>query len=168
MLILSEGQIKEYTKSLRNHIEYVQESCWIVNSTSIVMGKITIEQIMNHDLSKFSKDEFVGYAANFITDSRQDQGDVEQLFNKSWLHHIHNNPHHWQHWIIPNGKVLEMPEEYAAEMVADWMGASKAYTGTWNMDTWLKENWNKIVLHDRTRKYVKLILDDLGYNETLR
>lgn len=49
---------------------------------------------------------------------------VDYDFNIAWLHHIHNNPHHWNHWIIQNDtdgvEVIRMPEKYAKEMVADW------------------------------------------------
>lgn len=164
MIVLSSDQIIKYLEIVDMHRKYVYEGCEIVNSTSIGLGIITLEQMLNHDLSKYSREEFVGYAAKFIPNEMQNKGDVEQLFNKSWLHHIHNNPHHWQHWIIPNGEILEMPKQYAAEMVGDWLGASRSYTGSWNMSEWLDKNLNKVILHDRTKEYVSIILQDLGYS----
>ncbi len=54
-----------------------------------------------------------------------------EAYDRAWLHHLHNNPHHWQYWVMPpefnpdgdhdNG-CLKMPEEYVLEMIADWMG----------------------------------------------
>lgn len=51
----------------------------------------------------------------------------KRAFDAAWLHHIHANPHHWQHWILheDSGKVivLVMPLAAINEMVADWIGA---------------------------------------------
>lgn len=48
-------------------------------------------------------------------------------FNAAWLHHIHANPHHWQHWILrqDNGTEITLVQPVAVlnEMVADWIGA---------------------------------------------
>lgn len=51
---------------------------------------------------------------------------------------------------------LEMPRKYAREMVADWMGASRGYTGSWDMEKWLDKNWPRISenLHPHTRVFV--------------
>lgn len=61
---------------------------------------------------------------------------------------------------IENG-VMEMPQHYALEMIADWMGASKTYTGSWDMSDWLAENMNKIRVHSKTAKYLREVLSGL-------
>lgn len=61
--------------------------------------------------------------AKFIVAERQ------RDFNAAWLHHIHKNPHHWQHWILrqDDGReiVLIPPNADVNEMVADWLGAGR-------------------------------------------
>jgi len=56
-----------------------------------------------------------------------------------------------------------MPEMFALEMVADWMGSSWAYTGSWDMSAWLTKNIPRIRLHPGTATFVGDVLDGLGY-----
>lgn len=112
-----------YIESLNEHITYVREAG----------QKIGVHQVQldTHDRSKWSEAEFPGYARHFKG------GGAPDLFASAWLHHIHHNPHHWQHWIFSDGYapknsqvengVVAMPNVYALEMIADWMGASRAY-----------------------------------------
>jgi hypothetical protein len=152
--------LEKYADSLQRHIEAVE-----------IAGKklgVREYQLAHHDDSKYSMQEFPFYARQFHGDAGDPDG-----FARAWLHHIHNNPHHWQHWMFPDwftpkgssveAGTMEMPEEFALEMVADWMGASYVYTGDWDMTEWLRRNVPKITLHTKTRDYVVGILGDLGY-----
>lgn len=148
-----------YKESLREHIIYVKEA-----------GKkigVPDEQLDFHDKSKWREPEFSGYALHFKGGGAPDE------FATAWIHHIHHNPHHWQSWIFPDGYtpegssvengIVKMPEKYALEMIADWMGASRAYTGDWDMKDWLWNNIPKISVHSKTAKYLRETLDYLGY-----
>lgn len=153
-----------FAVSLDRHIMYVQEAARML--------QVPKEQIKTHDQSKWSEDEFPGYAYYFHGHFRGGSAHVDE-FAKAWLHHIHYNPHHWQHWIFPDGYspdgssvengIVEMPKNFVLEMVADWMGASKTYTGIWDMKDWLQMNIPKIKVHSETAKYLREVLDDLGY-----
>lgn len=155
---LKEDVARNYYNSLIAHIENVREA-------GRKLG-VSNEQLMAHDLSKFGGQEFPAYANRFFGEPDEDR------FMFAWLHHLHNNPHHWDHWVFPRPKtqgiqfhgVLPMPDRFALEMVADWMGAGKSYQGSWDMTGWLKENLPNIMLHPITADYVKGVLLDLGYN----
>jgi len=114
-----------------------------------------------HDISKFAPVEFINYSRWF--------GGVKDRLGwaKAWRHHAHHNRHHPEHWILswrgdPDfyndiGEslaqfvtVLPMPELYVREMVADWMAASKTFTGSFDIAVWLNENGPKMNLHDDT------------------
>lgn len=56
---------------------------------------------------------------------------------------------------------LEMPEVYAREMVADWIGAGMAIAGNPNPSQWYESNKNKIILHERTRAFVEGLIKSL-------
>lgn len=152
-----------YAESLRQHIAYVQEAG----------RKLGIEeqQLAVHDASKWTAAEFPGYAQHF------QGGGAPNEFSRAWLHHIHHNPHHWQHWIFPDGftpkesdvenGAVQMPARFALEMIADWMGASRAYTGSWDMIDWLWKNIPKIRLHSNTAEYVRVVLDHEGYADVV-
>ena len=157
---------EEYTKRLLLHIDSVREYGRKLD--------LPESQLQKHDLSKWSDIEFEPYAKHFVGNgSAVDANNVAPDMAAAWLHHIHHNPHHWQHWIFPDGYnppgsdledgVMEMPEKYALEMVADWHGASFAYTDSWNIADWLYENMLKITVHSTTALFLRGVLSDCGY-----
>jgi hypothetical protein len=87
-----------------------------------------------HDLSKFSPVEFKQAKYYRGNGSPIDAEKKELGYSESWLHHFHNNKHHWEYWYdVTTGKLAPIPEKYLKEMVCDIIGASKAYNG---------KNWN--------------------------
>jgi len=162
-------QQSAYMESLDLHIRSVQEAG----------AKIGVEplQLAVHDQSKFTDIEFVPYAEYFYnkdgTRAIIKNKNRTDSYTRAWLHHLHNNMHHWQYWIFPDNwepdgadiikGVMRMPDNYALEMIADWMGASKAYTDSWDMTKWLKEHIPHIVVHPKTSKYLKSELSKIGY-----
>jgi hypothetical protein len=58
-----------------------------------------------------------------------------------------------------------MPEIYVREMVADWWGASRAYTGSWDMSDWLTKNLPRIEkkLHPYSIDHLADVLAKIGY-----
>ena len=91
--------------------------------------------------------------------------DALNAFDRAWLHHQHQNPHHWQHWVLrlDDGEAypLEMPEAFVREMVADWAGAGRAITGKWEVGSWYQRNAKTIELHPATRRLVLRLLEGL-------
>lgn len=152
--------LQKFLDSLILHVSYVQEA-------GKTLG-VSQKQLNRHDSSKWSKAEFGAYAKHFHG------GGAPNLFVRAWNHHLHKNPHHHEYWRFSNGfslrnsdvenGVLPMPNRFALEMIADWQGASKAYTGDWDMTDWLTKNAPKIELHSTTAKFVNLQLARLGYN----
>lgn len=163
--------VAAYKTKLTEHISYV----WQAGER---LG-VPKDQLLMHDQSKWSTAEFEPYARFH----QGDKGDPEG-YTRAWLHHLHSNPHHWQYWMFPafktsgatekdgvclkNGAVA-MPQEFCLEMVSDWIGASLAYTGTWDMTEWLEKNLPKIVpnLHPKTLGTLTTILKDEGYGKII-
>jgi hypothetical protein len=151
--------ITKYFESLRNHIAYTQEA-------GRQLG-VPEQQLLVHDASKLDPIEWCAYASQF-----QGSG-ASRKFARAWLHHIQHNPHHWQHWMFPDGYtikdsdvvngILPMPNDYMLEMVADWMGSSMTYTGTWDMTDWLEKHLPRIRLHPNTWGDLREVLRNLGY-----
>lgn len=158
------AHVAAYMESLMTHIRHVQTA-----GLQIGLG---IEDVALHDASKWLDEEFLAAAEHWHGGAPN-----PDRYARAWLHHIHYNPHHWQHWIfsdgfVPRGSsvengVMEMPPRYALEMIADWMGSSMAYTGSWNMDKWLYENMPRIRLHSKTAAYVRGQLDMQGYADVV-
>lgn len=139
--------------------EYVFDSDFIADW---IVGTVA-RNIRNHDESKYSTEEYRAYDDWFYSEKR-DRKVFEENFNKSWLHHIHNNPHHWQHWVLINddaelGTVaLEMPMEYVIEMICDWWSFSWNTGNLYEIFNWYEKNKEHIILHDNTRLEVERIL----------
>lgn len=164
-------EIKDFFESLHLHKKYVMEA-------GLIIGGIPEWRLFNHDASKFTAEEYPYYAQQFHGDKGDPPG-----FAKAWLHHIHHNDHHWNHWLFADGYrppgsdigangTLPMPKICIREMVADWMGASYAYTGSWDMSEWLDDNLNltdlaasKIIIHPETANPLFDILHRIGYRE---
>lgn len=155
---------RKFIETLEDHIKYVREVGKLIG--------VVDTQLAIHDDSKWSEAEFLGYALHFQGGGAPDE------FSKSWLHHIHCNPHHWQHWLFSDGYTpkksevengaVEMPEHFALEMIADWMGAEMAYQGRWDMTDWLMKNIPRIKVHSKTAEYLSNILCQLGYENVIK
>ena len=149
---------------------------WYVLQAGLETG-VPFWRLLFHDWTKFLPVEFVNYAQ--WTAGKRDK----QRWIKAWGHHQKRNPHHPEYWLLSwRGDphyyddvghyvadfvtVLPMPETYVREMVADWLGASRAYTGSWNMSQWLGANGHKMLLHPETESLVWEILYEIGYFQT--
>lgn len=117
-----------------------------------------------HDRSKYGKEEYDAYDAYFNGGNRSYQ--VVRDFDYAWLHHIHQNPHHWQYWVLLEDdggkpKALEMPVTLVLEMIADWWTFSWKTGNLEEIFDWYDTHKNHMILHEKTRKLVEDILYEL-------
>ncbi len=148
---------------MRAHLRYasyVARHKWFVFYAGLKVGA-PLRRLLIHDWSKLTPAEWGPYVRSFYGKEGRTPA-VRAAFDKAWLHHIHHNPHHWQHWILREDdgptKALPMPPKLVREMVADWMGAGRAITGRWEVTDWYAKNTSKIVLHSATRDEVEALL----------
>lgn len=112
-----------------------------------------------HDKSKYDPEEYAAYDAYFYGNNLSYQ--VVQDFKIAWLRHIHQNPHHWQHWILINDDpgegevILDMPYNYIVEMICDWWAFSWAKGNLYEIFSWYDEHKEYMKLSNKTRKFVK-------------
>lgn len=127
-------------------------------------------QLVIHDLSKFGRHEWPAYVERFGSGraGRMDKSEDTQAFRDAWEHHWTHNKHHWEfacvwedgHFGTRAIAAIEMPEHYAREMVADWNGASRVYSGKADCSEWYAAHRDKIVLHPATREFVEGLMND--------
>lgn len=133
--------------------------------------KAPLWRLLVHDLSKFGPAELPHYGRQFFGDKSDPVG-----FEQAWNHHQKCNKHHWEYWIPhtkhgrggwEDHKPLPMPEHYVREMIADWMGATRAYSGFLPTSCgdwpWLLENLPKMKLHPATLTEVILVFEEIGF-----
>lgn len=154
-----------YDKYLQQHIKAVQQA-FDKLCEYFPEYKNFKAQIKNHDKSKYSSEEYGPYDRYFY-------GDGKNLseFDAAWLHHIHNNPHHWQHWLIVEDDLeddryihpLEMPIAYIVEMICDWWSFSFIAGDLYIIFDWVDEHKDHIMLAKNTKDIVNYILNRLEF-----
>ncbi len=119
----------------------------------------------NHDYTKDGPKEYYAYDQYFY--GGQKTKEVEEEFNKAWLHHIHSNPHHWQHWVLINDEAeegivtLRMPYYYVIEMICDWWAFSWNKGNLYEIFDWYDKHKDYMKLHADTRELVEEILSKM-------
>lgn len=149
------------------YLKYLIRHKWFVFLAGLKTGA-PLWRLIIHDWSKFLPCEWLPYVEKFYGEWRSRVAKypsdilIHQAFDHAWLHHQHANPHHWQHWVLREDsgqtKLLEIPEYFVREMVADWAGAGRGITGKWEVVSWYEQNKTKIQLHDHSRLLVEQLL----------
>ena len=156
-----------YDLYLHEHIDNVRKAYeWLVDNIPEVEKRLLAESEMvdcaAHDLSKFSKEEYDAYDKYFYGGNRSFS--VVNNFNYAWLSHIHNNPHHWQYWVLQYDdepeEALEMPYNYVIEMICDWWSFSWKNKDPYSIFDWYEKH-KDMKLHPKTRKLVEDILEKI-------
>ena len=128
---------------------------WYVFWACMRIGGISFWRALTHDWSKISPYEFMIYTKDY-----KSYGYSDEDFDIACMHHIHYNPHHWEHWVFQD-KALPMPKVYIREMVADWIGTGQVYNGALSPQKWLNENYKSITLHEDSLSYLKEVLSEI-------
>lgn len=164
MSVEYDNYIHEHIANLKQGLEWMQQNLVKLDGDAITEAILNADQ---HDVSKWTIDEYPAYDAYFYGGNKTYE--VMRDFNRAWLHHIHNNPHHWQHWVLledePNigsiGKALEMPLKYVYEMIADWWTFSWRNGNLMEMFSWYQSHRDRMMLNVKTRAVVEMILHDI-------
>lgn len=163
MSILYDEYLDQHRGNVLKAYDWLKENLPEIISEDVIYGT-DLEYLVAyaHDASKNSFEEYFAYDDYFYGEIRTPE--VIENFRYAWLHHIHNNPHHWQHWILRNDDqdegeiVLKMPIKYAIEMICDWWAFSFAKGDLAEIFNWYDERKGYIKLHPETRKFVENVL----------
>jgi hypothetical protein len=151
----------EYSNYIVTHVDNVKKAYNWLREHEIISEELNT-QMGSHDLSKYSNEEYEAYD-NYFYGKQTEK--VKTEFNYAWLHHIHNNPHHWQHWVLVNDEdgtvALEMPEEYLVEMICDHWSFSHKTNNLTEIFDWYKKHKSNMILHPNTKKAYEAILDKI-------
>ena len=150
---------KNYDNYIIEHRTAVETAYqWLVDHKII---KDQYRQVIDiHDVSKWGNEEYDAYDKYFYSKSKTKE--VEEQFNFAWLHHIHANPHHWQHWVLINDDdgthALEMPEEYIIEMLCDHWSFSHKQGKLDEIFKWYEDHKKTIIFHKNTKQRYEELL----------
>lgn len=151
----------EYNTYIIEHVDNVKKAYFWLKDHNIIKEDI-LDQLNLHDASKYTDEEYKAYDDYFYGTKTEK---VKKDFDYAWLHHIHGNPHHWQHWVLVNDDegtyALEMPKEFVYEMICDWWSFSHKTGNLYEIFDWYKAHTKKMILHENTKKLVEEILDKI-------
>lgn len=158
----------EYDAYLAAHFNGIQNGyAWLLENWPELLetGCEGLEvNLQKHDASKRVQDEYPAYAAYHFSKTKV-TAEVEAAYRKAKLHHFHNNPHHWNHWVYVddnnNFTAVEIPKVYVVEMILDWWSFSWRSGDLREIRRWYRDNKNKIVLHPNTRVLVEEIINGI-------
>lgn len=151
---------RDYLDYLEEHLENVQKA--FVEITDACNGMWWVsddyswhtlrQEVIYHDLSKFSVEEFVPYRERFFpVDEGENKGDQETgAFAMAWEHHKMNNPHHHE--------VIKAPLD-VVHMVIDWTAMGYKFGDT--AREYYEENKGKIKLSEDHKKIMFKIFDKI-------
>ena len=158
----------EYDRYLTEHIRNVRMAFFWIHSNlpEIIENYSEVRAyIIDHDRSKYEAEEYDAYDKYFYGGSRSYA--VVRNFNLAWLHHIHTNPHHWQHWILINDdsdigiQALDIPNSFIIEMICDWWSFSWTKGNLFEIFEWYDSHKNYMMLSEKTRRFVESYLEKI-------
>lgn len=126
---------------------------------------VTLWRLIKHDWSKFLPSELPHYGRQFFGPANDASG-----FALCWARHQNRHEHHWEYWVPRTGHsrgglqdnvALAMHGQAIKEMMADWMGAGRAYEGKWpdfHNWTWVTEHLPEMNLHHRTEQHIYTVI----------
>ena len=157
MSVQYDNYLTEHKENVAKGFRWLQE-----NIPEVIEDGFEWQICFNHDASKTDPEEYDAYDAYFYGNNRSYS--VVQNFKKAWLRHIHNNPHHWQHWILINDErkegmvVIDMPYIYIVEMICDWWSFSWTKGDLNEIFGWYEDRKDYMKLSANTRRSVEYIL----------
>ena len=157
-----DAYIKEHCASVRKGSYWIRKS---LPELLIDIPGVDYElMILLHDDTKFNNDEYYAYDEYFYGKKTKTS---EKNMRYAFQNHIHQNPHHWQHWVhitddgSPSIIALDMPYQYIIEMICDWWSFSWASGDLFSIFDWYNEHKKIIKFSKRTRDTVEDILHKL-------
>lgn len=124
-------------------------------------------RIYDHDMSKYSDEEFEPYRAKYYATEKESSGltdeektELDRKADLAWKHHYENNPHHPKYWLDKEtNKPTDMDLISIIEMICDWEAMSMKFDG--NTIDWYANDADeeKTDMTDRTKSIVEEFLD---------
>jgi adenosyl cobinamide kinase/adenosyl cobinamide phosphate guanylyltransferase len=158
--------IAEHISNVQKAWKEVQEKCKDEHFVYDDWDFWTINYLIeNHDKSKLDSTEFDSYRKQFYPINDQEKENNKDNFERAWLHHQLNNPHHWQFWEL----IKKLPElkanqqagidHYLIEMICDWQAMGYKFGDT--AYDYYHKNKDKIIIPEGYQEFVERILTKL-------
>ncbi len=159
---------RKYNAYLKTHREAVRDCYKLLTGVDLNIYDAD-GRPYGHDASKYSKEEYEAYAEYFYPSDGSKVGsdpDRKEAFDKAWLHHQKNNPHHWQYYVLINDndgiEALRMPFSDVFEMISDWGAFAYIQKDGDKLRSWYAANRDKQIINELTRKFVDSLVETMA------
>lgn len=164
-----EDRCNEYSEYLDNHIANVILAYELCDKESLkdITGLtdddlIDIqEQIECHDQSKYEDEEWDAYLDWFYPENEEADKD-EYAYDQAWIHHCHNNTHHFQYWVCIDDdgttRPIDMPIECIIEALCDWHSFSAKNSDS-SAYKWWQEHKDIFAMTDTTKEWFDKLVE---------
>lgn len=148
--------LEEHLENVRRAFQEISEACegmmWVGDDYS---WHTIRQEVILHDLSKFSKYEFTQYRDKFFpTQYETDDIEITENFNSAWENHKKSTHHHW-----------ETIQNYigVVHMVVDWTAMGYKFGDT--AKEYYEANEEKIIISKDLRDFMYDIFDKIDANK---
>ncbi len=159
---------REYLDYLEEHLSNVQKAFQEVSDKCTDMDWVKNDMVwhdvrsdvQNHDLSKFSTEEFTQYRNSFFPM----ENEVKDItgFEMAWDNHKQKNHHHWE--TIEEGIDIEkdpnLVELNIVHMIMDWTAMSYKFGDS--AQQYYEENKKTVKIHSRWHPFMYEIFNRLA------
>lgn len=164
---------REYLDYLEKHYDNVQTAWKIVQKAcehhpfvyDDFLFHTLNHEIENHDLSKFSAEEFSFYRRGLFQTNREGSFPPEEV--KSAIEHHYNcNAHHWQNWTNkdyynPHERTLNIVGTLSiVHMVVDWL-AFGMNPGAKSLRDYYEGIKDQILIKDQDFEFIELLISNI-------
>lgn len=142
--------IEEHKSNVIKAYNWLRENC--LDLFDKIDEKEFLEQLEEHDDSKYSMEEFEPYANKWFGDGKK-----TPEYEAAWEHHWKNNKHHPEYW---GGK--DMPAPFILEMICDWLSFGIKNDNPREIIDYYNskaKNDSEKNLSDNTKKYIETCLE---------
>ena len=156
------GVIDAYEKYFRPLIDQELDLQTCSNEEFQEALKICMDNINEHDMSKYSDIEFQPYRLKWYPTVDEElalkNSDIfNQMradYDEACTHHVKNNPHHPAYWVQSDGTILDMELRYIIEMLCDWLSFGQ------DIRTWyLSAGQEKSEMSPKTKEIVEELME---------
>lgn len=166
MLVESDNyaeRCEQYEDYLVEHISNVQKAFEMCDKEKLKeLAEFTdedleeiSEQISHHDESKYDEEEWEPYL-NWFYPADENASKDEYGYDCAWIHHYHNNPHHFQYWLCfdddGTARPIDMPLRYIVEALCDWHSFS-ANNPESTAKSWWESHKDVFNMTDKTKEW---------------
>lgn len=160
---LKELEYKKYIQEHRDNVRlaFVELSTcpdldWLI--TEDLSCKL-FERIEDHDLSKYSDEEFDAYRRYYHPIDYIEKYNAKEDFEKAWEHHYVRNDHHWQHRQFIKEEMDEEIQLACLENICDWLAMGYKFND--RPIQYYNKHKNEIKLPQSQIDFMEKVMNDL-------